>query len=293
MRLGNAFTFAVLMCGLATSAFGQSWDMVADFRQGIDTGDPPAAADNAWITGATNPNGVWSYGYHGDPAQEPAYATVEDALGGGWTLYDNANFAECCLHNWRIPESPDNNGNVNLNFSNDIATNRPDWGQTGMSWEPNQLAHMTDVFPVNGLLTTTRFTAPADGLYSYSMAWENRATNGEPSIVYAAVNGGKVFEDLIDGFPGSSALSQRGDDDAIPAVDPSATDGWGAEHSAVIQLSAGDTIDVGVKATNDLTHAHEGGLHQVGTTFTVSVVPEPSSLILLALGLGFVLRRRR
>ena len=234
-----------------------SWTLSVDFAQGFD-GDTVAEfiGDNV-----VNPNGVWSYGYY--PADGPT-----NAPDGGFTLYTHN---VCCgeaaigtpLNNWKSNQGPDFDGNINLNFDLENGYDVEAWGP-GMSWRPGQLAMMTDVFPADGLWTSSIFTAPKDGTYQFEFEFENRVMNGDASLVYVTKNHSEIlFEDEVDGYDGSF-------DGAFPAVDGSPF----ADGEFELVMAAGDVVSVAVSPTLDDFIEFQGGLHQVGTELSVTLVED-------------------
>jgi hypothetical protein len=233
-------TKALLMVlALSCVASASTWDLIDDFS--ISNG---------------NPNGDWSYGYYAG------------GTSGTWTLY-NGTGDSGTLRNWFVaPSDTDAHGNVSMNYTANTFT-QPDW-TPGMSWRPGQLCVMTPYsFGAPDDDPACRWTAPADGTYTITANWENRAMSGTATDVFVRLNGTGIYADQISGFTELDA----------PLENSVST------YTQVLQLAADDTLDFGASMVGD-----DGG-HQVG--LDVVITPEPATLVMLGLGALGLLRRKK
>lgn len=208
-------------------------------------------------TTAGNPNGVWSYGY------------LSNSGDGPFVAHNHTMPAGTGLALWETDGDPDSSGNINKAAG---AEDHPEWG--GMSWEAGMTSMMIPTDPAKW--SAVVFTAPQAGQWNVSVDFQNRWMNGNGSNVFVRINGANVLLDQIDGFPGSSL--------GAPVVAPVSTDGWNAGYDGVATLNQGDTIMFGVYKWTEASH-------QVAIDASITPVPEPMILSLLALG-GLMLRRK-
>ena len=213
-----------------------------------------AAAD---FSGASNPNGAWSYGH-------------ASTLGGAMTQYTiAASFAG----------NPDISGWLGLlpgHLAGEpvVVKNMTGAVQTagGMRLSPGQLAlHPGGL----GQLSVVRWTAPAAGDYSVKAVFDSADwIRGATTDVHVLHNGAAIFNGVVSGGFG-------------PGTGPTFMD--------TISLGAGDTIEFVVgfgngSFFNDSTAlaAQIMGRDDGGA----GGAPEPAALLLLAVG-GLMVRRRK
>ena len=165
MRLLLKRSLFLVTCLLVLTQVGRcqvgTWDLVDDFSQGLTHEE----FGRSTLGQSVNPDWVWSYGYY--PVGGPDRALDK----GGLTLYTHhVQGGEAALNtplnNWKSPNGPDSEGNINYNWDQETGFDMEAWGP-GMSWEPGMVAMMTD-FPADGLWTTTVFTAPGTGTLEIS-----------------------------------------------------------------------------------------------------------------------------
>jgi hypothetical protein len=237
------FTVVLALCA-ATASANTVWDAVADF------------------SGASNPNGAWSYGYGVGPVWGGAFDLGwVDAIGGGWTR--------------SMGGAPD--------YSPYIAANLTDTAGT----YPAHSLNLSSGLGGDDYHCLIRWTAPADGWYRvdsvYTMMSKTDGSywTGEMDVS-TAVNGVVVFTDVVSGFDYSQYSG------AWPAYQPGPKTATGDYY-----LAAGNTVDFAagigwVNANSDF--ANIGGCR-------VTAIPEPGTLVLLGAGmvglLAFAWRKRQ
>jgi hypothetical protein len=143
----------------------------------------------AQFSSASNPNGVWSYGYENVPISSP------------FILFPTSV---------PIPASPG---------PNIVAWQAPAFGQAGVYYNPTAAGQTVNIggevslFDSGMLAMNTgpndqfalvQFTAPVNGLYQISGTFEGRDTAGTVSTAFLLVNNSVVTSAAITGFgPGS------------------------------------------------------------------------------------------
>jgi len=208
---------------------------------------------------ASNPNGVWSYGFENVP------------LGSPFNLFPTTVV---------VPSSPG---------PNIFAWQAPAFGQAGVYYNPTAAGQTVNIngevslFDSGMLAMNTgpndqfalvQFTAPANGFYQISGTFEGRDTAGTASSVYLLANNAVITSGTVSGFgPGSDVILSTG---------------------APILLGAGQTLAymVGGNPFTSMTALLNAQVSAVA-------VPEPSSYALLSLALsafglrGWITRRRK
>ncbi len=196
---------------------------------------------------ASNPNGVWSYGwsygvgspFHLDTTNTPAYTGL--AL-GGWL--GNVDSAPGAGYPYTLY-----NGTANPVTNNHTVVYQP--GQLGL--QPGSSNEDSVV----------RWTAPFSGTFSIAATFSGQSTIGDSVDVHILNNGASLFNTTVIGSP-----------------DP-------ASYSGLQILAMGATIDFvvgnGGNGFNEDTTA---------LSATIVAVPEPSTLGLVAAGLGCLLSLR-
>jgi hypothetical protein len=113
-----------------------------------------------------------------------------------------------------------------------------------------------------------RWTAPAAGVYSISADFLGTDTQGTTSDVHVEFNGTSLYSDYINGYQD------------------------GKSYSGVANINAGDILDVFVG--NGVNGNEISDTTRVA--FTITVVPEPSTIVLLSVGvislIAYVWRRQ-
>jgi hypothetical protein len=214
-----------------------------------------AAAD---FSIATNPNGVWTYGY-----------SLSLTPGAGLTLYTMSNNADGGNPNF-IAWTANIADSVPAVLKNIASTTQMSFGTVSLL--PGELAFHpgpSDQF------SFVRFTAPQAGLYSIATTFTGRDVDGTTTDVHLLHDGTSLFAGEVTGFGSSS-------DVVVPSM--------------LLNLAAGDTIDFAVGfGTDDNFFFDTTGLSARITNVTpvVTPVPEPGMLILLVIGLVGVTGYRR
>lgn len=194
-----------------------------------------------------NPNGVWTYGnVVKATGQFLPYLT---------SLYDfpNERWENSA---WSEGTGPDNEGCVTQNVSG----TRQDWPtwEPGQSWTVDMTGMMSPIDDAS-IGTGARFTAPAAGIYSVNIMFENRVCGtdypgtthrGLPTEVYVRVNAELRMEEQVAGF-------ESGPENF-------------ASFAETVSLEAGGTIDFYVGSDRNTSEPHGGGDHLVGVTATIS-----------------------
>jgi hypothetical protein len=228
------FAVVVAVCATAASA-GTVWDAVADF------------------SGASNPNGAWSYGYGVGPIWGGAFDLGwVDATGGGWTRSQGG--------------APD--------YSPYMAANLTDTAGT----YPAHSLNLSSGTGGDDYHCLVRWTAPADGWYQVDSVYammsyaDGSYWTGEMDVT-TAVNGVAVFADKVSGFDYSGYYGVP----EWPTYEPGPKSATGTYY-----LLAGNTVDFAagigwINAGSDF--ANVGGCK-------VTAVPEPSTLVALLSAAG-------
>ena len=207
---------------------------------------------------ASNPNGVWSYG------------TTGTTVTGPLTLYTAAKSGIGGIADWVGWEG------TQPMFGDDFPLVGKNIGATtGTSADivllPGELAEHP---APDGSYAVVRFTAPTSGVFLLNADFEGREFQGQESAtttdVHVLVDSVAIFNGAVLGFG--------------PPSDQS--------FVATLNLIAGDRVDFSVGYGSDRSFLGD----TTGLDATLSVVPEPSSVVLLLSALGvyglFVLRRR-
>ena len=131
---------------------------------------------------ASNPNGVWSYGY----------ATT---LTGAMTLdTQTATFGP--LQAWQGAIASDGNPSVVKNTSNAVYT------LGTVTWLPNQMIQHPGP---NGEVSIVRFTAPAAG--SYALLASFIGQDSTSTDVHVFKNGASIFDGAINGYANATSYA--------------------------------------------------------------------------------------
>lgn len=209
-----------------------------------------AAAD---FSIGSNPSGVWSYGY----SATVGGTFVLDTL-SATSMFGNSNFDA-----WLPTNAETSSPNHPFEARNTAATIEQGAGLRlppgGLGLHPGPDA--------NNEYSIVRWTAPSSGVYDVAAAFTDRdnsdpllVTPGATVDVHILLNGISVYDSIIN------------------------RDGWGlgpAGYGSLLSLSVGDRIDFTVgRGQNDTFISDSTGL-----VATINFVPEPSSLILAALGI--------
>ena len=211
------------------------------------------------FSATNNPNGNWAYGTLDSSLTWATYGTAESAAADGSTF-----------SGWH-----DADWDVNGNLGKNLGPNPIDeWGWYG------EVGQIIMGSPTSGCGTTARWTAPADMLVDISAVFtgQRTGTGGTSAYVYVFLNNTNLFQGHLDGFIGRGVNGY--------------TDGFGSAPSqsygtASLAVSAGDVIYFAMDAQGF-------GGHATGLAATITEVPEPATMSLLALGsLGMVIRRKR
>jgi PEP-CTERM motif len=213
----------------------------------------------AQFSAASNPNGVWSYGFENVPLLSPfnlfpANVPIASTPGPNIVAWEAPSFGQAGVYYnpTPSPQTVNINGEVSLFDS----------GMLAMNTGPN------DQFAL------IQFTAPVNGLYQINGTFEGRDTAGTLSTVYLLENNTTILATAaVSGFgPGS-------DQTLAPAP---------------VLLAAGQTLAyvVGGNPFTSMTALFNAQISAVA-------VPEPSSYALLLLGLsayairGWIIRRHK
>lgn len=205
----------------------------------------------AQFSAASNPNGVWSYGFENVPLLSPfnlfpANIPVASSPGPNIVAWEVPSFGQAGVYfnQTAAPQTVNLNGEISLFDS----------GMLAMNTGPN------DQFAL------IQFTAPVNGLYQINGTFEGRDTAGTASTVYILENNTTILA--------TAAVSGFG-----PISDQTLA-------PAPVLLAAGQTLDyvVGGNPFTSMTALFNAQVSAVA-------VPEPSMYALLFLGLSaFVVR---
>lgn len=218
-------------------------------------------ASAGYPTSYTNPNGVWSYGY-------------KTAFNGTFSPYAFEEYTGDGLYQFHSPPS-------GYDITKGWIAKNP--ASTPLLAGNYYAANGIDMHPGSaGEATTIRWTSPINGTVDVSATWAIYSGWGAPAG-WIAWNDTPWFvvSMLGNGVPGSES-------------DPGVT-GWpyAGSYNAALPVNVGTTIDIMVDWGPD----NNWGGDCTGITFSISQVPEPSSLAALGVGamslLGLVWRRKR
>lgn len=205
----------------------------------------------------SNPAGDWSYG-----RLDSSYGSFE---------LDLTQLVDGTLQIWCDPPTMNPAPACNVGDAIDyaaIGTYFPGYMGFLIS-QPNADSHRTDA----------RWTAPVDGVVNISAVFQGLDYSvGSYSDASVMSNGSTLFSGQVRGYYGG------GGHDAFGAS-PTAT------YSGTISVVAGQTIDFILSNPGD-----RAGYDRVGFDATITLVPEPSALLALSGGVGFLnmfTRRRR
>jgi hypothetical protein len=206
-----------------------------------------AAAD---FSIASNPNGVWSYGY-------------ELTLGSGFQSYNATAtnpFGATGLELWYNPAL---SGNFTpLVGYNTTSSDVPVGDPTVTVISPAHSVFMHPGAPTSGnAFSVLRWTAPTAGSYQIAAAFRG------DDFVYPTTTDVHVLEN------GSSLF-----DGGVYVYGPAAS------FTGIVSVKTGDTIDFVVGLGSDGNYTGD----TTGISATISTVPEPTGALLLALGVGIV-----
>ena len=245
---------------LAPTAYASSFDAATDFSL------------------ASNPNGVWSYGYSisNMPGGPFTPDTINSNMNGNMT-FGNSNLSSwqgnvvcvICMQSEKYPL-------VIKNTANTVQTIG-----TTVSLLPGELALHPAGPPVSSEeFAVVRFTAPTTGLFTINSTFGGRDTGstassrGTTTDVHVLLNNVSLFDGEVTGFGATQSFS------------------------TTRLLSFGDTLDF-VVGIGDGTPLENGGQptffdDTTALSATISTVPEPASLLLLGSGvIGLAWWRRR
>jgi len=204
----------------------------------------------------SNPSGVWSYG------------TTGTTLTGTFTVHTNTVTGISSIPNW------DGWTGTQPMFGNNYPFTAKYTGATPASeHDVVILPGMLTQHPApNGGYSVVRFTAPATDAYLLNAVFEGREFQGQGpgtnADVHVLRNGVALFNAVVIGF-------------GTPSDQPFATS---------LNLTAGDRIDFSVGFGPNGTFLGD----TLSLQATLTVVPEPSSVVLFAIGaLAIALSRRR
>lgn len=144
-----------------------------------------AAAD---FSTASNPNGVWSYGWSA-------------TLGGAFTIDTTTNSPTPGIDQWGGFITPDGNPSVSHNSTGSIIA------LSTVRFNPGQLCMHPGV---NGEYSVLRFTAPTAGSYLINAAFVGQDILGTSSDAHLLVNGSGVWADNVIGFEGTPVSVSSG-----------------------------------------------------------------------------------
>lgn len=240
----------------------RKWSLMASVILGLASLVSANTYDlNADFTLASNPNGVWSYGH---------------VQGSTFTAYDDPtpNIAGMSGMDAWVDVKPDiwcpidYYGNV-LKNKNATDVVVPEWPH-GMKWYAGKTHMMTPVAGfASGEATMTRFTTPTSGQYDISVDFLKASLNPDVAIdVQVLVNGTSVL------------LQQISNADVDASYD-----------ALNVSLLAGQTVDILVIPVAN-SGTNDGGFIITQVDATITSVPEPVTLTLLAIGGVAMLRKR-
>lgn len=207
-----------------------------------------------YSTTSNSTSDVWQRGY----LTEPTPGTW------GLNLYDTFQSFSGEIAGWDKSGDPDTNGNANKNTS---ASAYENWGDY---WEAGQTCVMPGVL---GNYGAVRWVAPAAGTYSIFAQWTDQRTDGTGATVGIHVAGNSLlWSDTTNGFYGRAANG---------FADRTGTHQSTAYTNSSMYFTAGQYIDFVVENmwADPVTY------RMMGFTATISQVPEPSVIVLLASGL--------
>ncbi len=200
-----------------------------------------------------NPNGVWSYG------------TTGTTLNGALTPFNfsSSSFGgHTNIHAWAGTETA---FGFNYPF---VAKNTAGTTQIVGGGFVSVLAGQIISSPSpTGAYSVSRFTAPATGLYQLDAVFQGRDTRGATTDVHVLLNGFSLFSGSVNGFDTPSNQS----------------------YSGLHSLMAGDRLDFSVGYGPNQTFNSDS----TAIAATVSAVPEPSALALVAASFSVLSWRRR
>lgn len=149
----------LVLAAVAACAFAHAYDAATDFSL------------------ASNPNGVWSYGY----------AT---SLTGSFIL-DTDTSTSGPVQQWRGDLAGDGNPGVYKNTSsNDYQPSTAVYPANGMVMHPGP----------DGEYCVVRFTAPSAGLYAFSANFTGEDVQGTTTDVHVLGGGTSLFDGTINGY---------------------------------------------------------------------------------------------
>ena len=245
LSAGDTLAF---MAGFRPGA-GEGYSNV-DLRASISDGITDWDVQDDFATGA-NPNGTWTYGTLGYvPVIDPNSLTLFNSTGSGF-------FAGANMEGW------DFNGTTDPNVSHNPAGNAPFvLGADALVWSPNEVSlGLPNV--AGGGASAAVWTAPIGGEYEVSATFLDNQTaggsdGGTGPAAFILLNGEVIFSGSVGTVVGAGV--------SYPAT--------------VLDLSPGDTLAF----VGGWNPANGEGYSNVELEATVTLVPEPGSVMLLLLG---------
>lgn len=212
---------------------------------------------------------IWDYtadysqaGNSASDVWQRGYLTEPEAGLWALNLYNTPQAFSAEIFGWDTNSEPDFQGNANINTT---AAAYENWD---IYWEAGQACIMPGL---SGNYGAVRWVAPETAMYDVAARWTGQRPDGSGTTVgiHVGAPAGLSWSETTDGFVGRGVNGFADSTGTNPE----------ANYAGTLYLTAGQNIDF-VVVSQGLSAPR-----MMGFNATITAVPEPSSLALVAMGL--------